>query len=79
MDIDAATKKFIYHFQAASGQRATMISWLAAWKKWMLGDYKPSNGRASPPSRHDENAAVVERMRQEEESDFNPFQQIEAR
>lgn len=42
MDIDLATKKFILHFQAASGQRATMISWLAAWKKWMLGDYKPT-------------------------------------
>jgi hypothetical protein len=49
MDIDLATKKFILHFQAASGQRATMVKWDAAWKKWMLGDYKPpqTNGRAT--------------------------------
>jgi hypothetical protein len=48
MDIDFVTKKFILHFQAASGQKATMIDWPAAWKKWMLGDYKPPtkvNGR----------------------------------
>lgn len=36
-----------------------------------------ANGRASP-SRHDENAAVVERMRQME-YEQNPFRQIEAR
>jgi hypothetical protein len=53
LDIDLATKKFILHFQAASGQRATMVKWDAAWKKWMLGEYKPpqANGRAGTGQR----------------------------
>ena len=42
MDIDFTTKKFVLHFQAQSGQRGTMINWEAAWKKWMLSDYKPA-------------------------------------
>lgn len=42
MDIDFTTKKFVLHFQAQSGQRGVMISWEAAWKKWMLSDYKPA-------------------------------------
>jgi hypothetical protein len=37
-----------------------------------------ANGRASP-SRHDENAAVVEQMRQAEQQQQNPSLQIEAR
>lgn len=82
LDIETATKRFILHFQAASGQKATMISWVAAWKKWMLGDHKPANVRGSPPSRHDENAAAVQRMRQREAEaaqQANPFLEIEAR
>lgn len=43
MDIDFTTKKFIAHFQAQSGQRGTMINWDAAWKKWMLSDFKPAS------------------------------------
>lgn len=46
LDIDFATKKFILHFQAASGPRSTMKSWDAAWKNWMLGDFKPPSQTA---------------------------------
>lgn len=70
MDIDFTTEKFIYHFQSVSGTRATMIDWVAGWKKWMLGDYKPGNARAAPtgPTRHDENADAVHRMQLREQA-----------
>lgn len=45
MDIETATKKFVLHFQAASGQRSRMVDWVAAWKKWMIGDYQPPSQR----------------------------------
>jgi hypothetical protein len=53
LDLERATQKFILHFQSASGAKATMVKWDAAWMKWMLGDFErssqtPSNGRAGP-------------------------------
>lgn len=41
LDIDMATKRFILHFQSAGGQVARKVDWVAAWKKWMIGDHKP--------------------------------------
>lgn len=47
LDIDLATKRFVLHFQGASGQVAKKVRWEAAWKKWMLGDHKPPNRQQS--------------------------------
>lgn len=47
LDIDLVTKRFVLHFQGASGQVAKKVKWDAAWKKWMLGDYKPPGKQQS--------------------------------
>ena len=50
LDIERATQKFMLHFQSASGTKATMVKWDAAWMKWMLGDFErtgPTNGHAN--------------------------------
>lgn len=39
LDLERSTQKFVLHFQSASGSKATMVKWDAAWMKWMLGDY----------------------------------------
>lgn len=49
LDIDRATKKFVLHFQSASGQRATMLNWQAAWKKWMHGDHERGASQTKQP------------------------------
>jgi hypothetical protein len=52
LDIDTATKQFVLHFQAASGQVSRKVRWDAAWKKWMVTDNQRNqtrNGRATKP------------------------------
>ncbi len=50
VNIDHETKRFILHYEAASGTRATFIKWESAWKNWMLRDYKPAvNQSAQKP------------------------------
>ena len=50
MDLAIPTKKFVNHFQAQSGARGVMIDWVAAWRKWMLGDYKPGGSMTGRPA-----------------------------
>lgn len=81
LDLSWYTRKFVDHWRSTT-RNATKLDWVATWQNWMRSEFeKPNhrriNGRASP-SRHDENAAVVEQLRQME-ADQNPFLQIEAR
>jgi len=81
LDLTWYTKQFVDHWRSAT-RNATKLDWIRAWQKWMRDEYvKPNHKRINghgPPSRHDENAAVVERMRQMEAEQHNPFLQIEA-
>lgn len=83
LDIDWHTAGFVDFWRGKSGANATKLDWIATWRNWMRQEHgKPSARRANghgPPSRHDENAAVVERMRQMEAQQQNPFLEIEAR
>jgi hypothetical protein len=47
VDVDRATRMFVDHFRAASGQNASKKDWVAAWRNWLRKDY----GNLSPQQR----------------------------
>lgn len=83
LDIDWHTEGFIDFWRGKSGSNAVKLDWPGTWRNWMRQEFgKPNARRASgghgPPTRHEENAAVVERIRQMEAQHQNPFMEIEA-
>lgn len=51
VDLDIETEKFINHWQAESGQKATKSNWTATWRNWIINadGYTPRHLRAVKP------------------------------
>jgi hypothetical protein len=52
VNINIATAKFINHWTAASGAKATKLDWLATWRNWMLSDQERASRNATPHMDH---------------------------
>ncbi|MDH6532267.1 hypothetical protein M2119_000504 [Aurantimicrobium minutum] len=49
MDLETKHKKFVSHYQSATGDSAIKLDWNRAWQTWMLGDFDKQQATKPQP------------------------------
>lgn len=49
MDLETKHKKFVSHYQSATGDSAIKLDWNRAWQTWMLGDFDKQQASKPQP------------------------------
>lgn len=61
VNVDASTRRFVDHWRAESGAKATKLDWVATWRNWLRRDAEHT-GASKAHVRQEGNLAVVTQL-----------------